>query len=53
MKKIVINGIINYIQGIQINRNKLLETILWTIETEEETKWIKQLETYERHQHTF
>ena len=24
-----------------INRNKLLETILWTIETEQETKWIK------------
>ena len=31
VKKRVINGRINYIKGIQSNRNKLLETILWTI----------------------
>ena len=37
MKKRVINRRINYIKGIQSNRNKLLETILWTIETERET----------------
>ena len=45
-KKRVINGRINYIKGIQSNRNKLLETILWTIETEQETKWIKTTRKY-------
>ena len=46
VKKRVINGRINYIKGIQSNRNKLLETILWTIETEQETKWIKTTRKY-------
>ena len=46
VKKRVINGRINYIKGIQSNRNKLLETILWTIETERETKWIKTTRKY-------
>ena len=46
MKKRVINGRINNIKGIQSNRNKLLETILWTIETEQETKWIKTTRKY-------
>ena len=46
VKKRVINGRINYIKGIQSNRNKLLETILWTIETERETKWIKITRKY-------
>ena len=41
VKKRVINRRINY-----INRNKLLETILWTIETERETKWIKTTRKY-------
>ena len=46
VKKRVINGRLNYIKGIQSNRNKLLETILWTIETERETKWIKTTRKY-------
>ena len=46
VKKRVINGGINYIKGIQTNRNKLLETILLTIETEQETKWIKTTRKY-------
>ena len=46
MKKRVINGRIHYIKGIQSNRNKLLETILWTIETERETKWINTTRKY-------
>ena len=46
VKKRVINGRINYIKGIQSNRNKLLETILWTIVTERETKWIKTTRKY-------
>ena len=46
MKKRVINGIINYIEGTQANMNKLLETILRTIETEQETKWIKTTRKY-------
>ena len=46
VKKRVINGRINYIKGIQSNRNKLLETILWTIETERETRWIKTTRKY-------
>ena len=46
MKKRVINGRINYIKGIQSNRNKLIETILWTVETEQETKWIKTTSKY-------
>ena len=41
MRKRVINGRINYGKGIQRNRNELLESILWTIQTEQETKWIK------------
>ena len=44
----MINGRINYIKGIQINRNDLLESILWIIQTEQETKWIK---IYEMCQH--
>ena len=46
VKTIVINGRINYIKGIQTNRSKLLETILGTIETEQETKWIKITRKY-------
>ena len=46
VKKIVINGRINYIKGIQSNRNKLLETILWSIETERETRWMKTTRKY-------
>ena len=46
VKKRVINGRLNYIKGIQSNRNKLVETILWTIETEQETKWIKPTRKY-------
>ena len=46
VKKRVRNGRINYIKGIQSNRNKLLETILWTIENEQETKWIKTTREY-------
>ena len=46
VKKRVINGRINYIKGIQSNRNKLLETILRTIETERETRWIKTTRKY-------
>ena len=46
VKKRVINEKINYIKCIQTNRNKLLETILWTIETERETKWIKTTRKY-------
>ena len=41
MRKRVINGRINYVKGIQRNRNELLESILWIIQTEQETKWIK------------
>ena len=33
--------VINDVKGIQRNRNELLESILWTILTEQETKWIK------------
>ena len=46
VKKRVTNGRINYIKGIQTNRNKLLETILWTIETEHETKSIRTTRKY-------
>ena len=46
VKKRVLNGSINYIKGIQSNGNKLLETILWTIETEQEIKWIKTTRKY-------
>ena len=46
VKKRVINGRINYIKGIQSNRNKLLETIVWTFETEQETKWMKTTRKY-------
>ena len=38
VKKRVINGRINCIKGVQTNRNTLLESILWTIQTEQETK---------------
>ena len=41
MRKRVINGKINYIKGIQRNINDLLESILWTIQTAQYTKWIK------------
>ena len=41
MRRRMINGKINYIKGIQRNINDLLESILWTIQTEQETKWIK------------
>ena len=53
VKKIFINGRINYINGIQTNGKKLLETILWTIETEQETKWIKTTSKYMSHQPKF
>ena len=33
VRKIVINDRINYIKGIQRTRNKLLESILWIIQT--------------------
>ena len=46
MRKIVINGRINYIKGIQRNRNDLLLLILWSIQTEQETKWIKTTRKY-------
>ena len=46
VKKRVINGRINYIKGIQSNSNNLLETIVWAIETEQETKWIKTTRKY-------
>ena len=46
VKKRVIIGILNFIKRIQSNRNKLLETILWTIETEQETKWIQTTMKY-------
>ena len=42
----LINGRINYIQGIQRNINYLLELILWAIQTEQETKWIKTTRKY-------
>ena len=45
VKKGIINGRINYIKGVK-NRNKLLESILWTIQTEQETKWIKTTRKY-------
>ena len=37
VKKIVINGRINYIKGVQTNINKFLVLILWNIQTEQET----------------
>ena len=46
MRKRVINGRINYVKGIQRNRNKLLESILWIIQTEQETNWIKTTRKY-------
>ena len=46
MRKRVINGRINYIKGIQRNINDLLELILWTIQTKQETKWIKTTRKY-------
>ena len=39
MRKRVINDRINYIYNIHRNRNNLLESILWTIQTEQEPKW--------------
>ena len=45
-EKRVINGRINNVKGIQINRNELLESILWIILTEQETKWIKTMRKY-------
>ena len=42
----MINGRINYVKGIQRNSNELLESILWTILTEQETKWIKTTRKY-------
>ena len=45
-KSRVINGRINYVKGIQRNRNELLESILWIIQTEQETKWIKRARKY-------
>ena len=42
----VLNDRINYIKGIQRNINDLLESILWTIQTEQETKWIKTTRKY-------
>ena len=53
VKKRVINGRINYIKGIQSNRNKLIETISWTIETEQETTCIKTTRKYMSHEHKF
>ena len=52
VKTSVTNGRINYRKGIQTNRNKLEETILWTIETEQETKWIKTTRKYVSHKNT-
>ena len=46
MRKRVINGRINYVKGIQRNRNELLESIIWIIQTEQETKWIKTTRKY-------
>ena len=46
MRKRVINSRINYVKGIQRNRNELLESILWIIQTEQETKWIKTTRKY-------
>ena len=46
MRKRVINGRISYVKGIQRNRNELLESILWIIQTEQETKWIKTTRKY-------
>ena len=37
----MINGRINYVKGIQRNRNEFIESILYTILTEQETKWVK------------
>ena len=51
MRKRVINGKISYVKGIKRNINELLESILWIIQTEQETKWIKTT-TYERCQYT-
>ena len=45
-RKRVKNGRINYVKGIQGNRNELLESILWIIQTEQETKWIKTTRKY-------
>ena len=42
----MINDRINYIQGIQRNMNDLLESILWAIQTEQETKWSKTTRKY-------
>ena len=44
--KIMINARIYYIKDIQRNINDLLESILWTIQTEQETKWIKTARIY-------
>ena len=46
MRKRVIKGRINYVKGIQRNINELLESILWTILTKQETKWIKTTRKY-------
>ena len=40
MRKRYIGGRINYIKGIKRNRNQLLESLSWTIQTEQEPKWI-------------
>ena len=39
-------GEYSYIKRIQSLRVKLLDTILWTIETEQETKWVKTTRKY-------
>ena len=46
MRKRVITGRINYVKSIQRNRHELLESILWIIQTEQETKWIKTTRKY-------
>ena len=46
MRKRILNGRINYIKGIQRNINYLLELILWTIQTDQETKYIKTTRKY-------
>ena len=42
MRKRVINSRMNYIKGIQRNRNDLLESILWTIRIEQKPNGSKQ-----------
>ena len=42
----MINGRINYVKGIKRNRNELLESLLWIIQAEQETKWIKTTRKY-------